>query len=97
MKKYDINSLSGSVTLPLFETTSERMPIAVIQEVYLILEFLYSHNMRKESFQLLWALISLSKVEWPEEYLEIENNAHLAETFAGEVLADLKEILNEYR
>ncbi len=96
MEKLELNDLSGSIALPLFEAMSQRMPIAIINELYRTLEDLCGRDLKFEAAMILCALISLSDIRYHQMFLEMQGDLSLMKDLAGEVLTDLGEILNEY-
>ena len=51
---------------------------------------------KTEAAILLYSLISLSDIQRPQMFREIQGDLSLMKDFAGEVLTDLGEILDEY-
>lgn len=96
MEKLELYDLSGSITLPFFEAMYQRMPIAIINGLYRTLEGLYSRDLKFEAAMILCALISLSDIRCHQMLLKMQGDFSLMKDFAGEVLTDLGEILNEY-
>ena len=96
MKDIKLNDLSGSMTLTFFEAMSRRMPIAAIHELYQVLEGLYERGSKTEVAILLNALILWSDIQCPQMFEEVQGDHSLMKEFAGEVLTDWGEILNEY-
>ena len=79
-----------------FEAMSQRMPIATINKLCRALEDLYGRDLKTEAAILLYSLISLSDIQRPQLFREIQGDLSLMKDFAGEVLPDLGEILDEY-
>lgn len=96
MEKFELYDLSGSFTLPFFEAMSQRMPIAMINELYQVLEGLYERGLKAEAAMLLYALLLLLDIRCHQMFLKMQGDLSLMKDFAGEVLTDLGEILNEY-
>ncbi len=96
MGKIELHDLSGSITLPFFEAMYRRMAITISNELYWTLEDLYSRDLKSEVAMILYALISLAGIQCSPMFREIQGTPSLMKDFAGEVLTDWREILNEY-
>ena len=96
MGNIKINDLSGSITLPFFEAMSQRMPIAATNKLYQVLENMYEQGLNAEAAVVLYSLILLSDIHYPQPFWKMQGALSLMKNFAGEVLTDLGEILNEY-
>ena len=96
MEKLELRDLSGSITLPLFEAMSQQIPISIIDELHRTLEDLYGRDLKFEVAMILYALISLAGIQCSPMFREIQGTPSLMKDFAGEVLTDWREILNEY-
>lgn len=96
MEKIELYDLSGSITLPFFEAMSQRIPISTINELYRTLEDLYGRDLKSEAAMILYALILLLDIQCSPMFREVQGDPSLRENFAGEVLTDWREILNEY-
>ena len=96
MGKIELHDLSGSITLPFFEAMYRRMAITISNELYRTLEDLYSRDLKSEVAMILYALISLAGIQCSPMFREIQGTPSLMKDFAGEVLTDWREILNEY-
>lgn len=96
MGNIKLNDLSGSITLPFFEAVSQRMPIAAINKLYQALEGLYERDLKAEAAMVLYSLILLSDIHCPQTLQKMQGDQSLMTDFAGEMLTDLGEILNEY-
>ena len=96
MEKLELYDLSGSFTLPFFEAMSQRMSIAMINELYQVLEDLYEQGLKAEAAMLLYALLLLLDIRCQHMFPEMKRDLSLMKDFVGEVLTDLGEILNEY-
>lgn len=96
MEKIELHDLSGSITRPFFEAMYRRMAITIINGLYRTLEDLYSRELKSEVAMILCALISLPDIRCHQMFLEMQGNSSLMKDFAGEVLIDWREILNEY-
>lgn len=96
MEKPELRDLSGSITLPFFEAMFQQIPVSIIDELHRTLEDLYGRDLKSEATMILYALISLSGIQCLPMVLEMQGNPSLMKDFAGEVLTDWREILNEY-
>lgn len=96
MEKLELYDLSGIVTLPFFEAISQRMPIAAINKLYQALEGLYERGLKAEAAMFLYSLILMSDIHCPQTLWKMQGDLSLMKNFAGEVLTDLGEILNDY-
>ena len=91
-----LNTLSGAVTLPVFDLLHSCMSIREIQHFYHSLCDLRRAHHVNTAVTIIDVLIRLAKIELPDVYAEVMASRKLQAIFLGEFLADFEDILNEY-
>lgn len=96
MNDNTINTLSGMVTLPVFDLLHGRMSIREIQHFYHSLCELQSSDHANTAVTVIDILIHLAGIELPDVYAEVMASRKLQAIFLDEFLADFEDILSEY-
>ena len=96
MNNNTINTLSGAVTLPVFDLLHNYMSIQEIQCLYHSLCDLQGSDHVNTAVTIIDVLIRLAKIELPDLYAEVMASRKLQAIFLGEFLADFEDILSEY-
>ena len=96
MNNNTINTLSGAVTLPVFDLLHSRMSIREIQRFYHGLCDLQRSDHANTAVTIIDILIRLAGIELPGVYAEVMTSPKLQAIFLDEFLANFEDILSEY-
>ncbi len=91
-----INTLSGAVTLPVFDFLHDRMNLREIRRFYRSLCDLQGSDQVNSAVTIIDVLLRLSGIELSDMYAEVMASRKLRPVFRGEFLADFEDILSEY-
>ena len=91
-----INTLSGAVTLPVFDLLHGCMSIRDIQRLYHNLCDLQGSGHVNTAVTIIDILIRLAGIELTDVYAEVMASRKLQSIFLNEFLADFEDILSEY-
>lgn len=91
-----INDLSGALALPLIsELFAEYQNVEALNILLQMLTMLYNNGRDVRAFDLIYALYRTSRIALPQEFYDRINTEKDKCDFAGEFLADFREILSE--
>lgn len=96
MNNNTINTLSGAVTLPVFDLLHDRMNIRKIRRLYHSLCDLQGSDHANTAVTIIDVLIRLAGIELPDMYAEVMASPKFQGIFLNEFLADFEDILSEY-
>ncbi len=96
MNNNTINTLSGAVTLPVFDLLHDRMNIRKIRRFYHGLCDFQESDHANIAVTIIDVLIRLAGSELPTVYTEVVASPKLQAIFLDEFLADFEDILSEY-
>ncbi len=96
MNNNTINTLSGAITLPVFDLLHSRMSIRDIQRFYHSLCGLLGSDQANTAVTIIDILIRLARIELPDVYAEVMASRKLQAIFLDELLADFEDIMCEY-
>ncbi len=96
MNNNTINTLSGAVTLPVFDLLHGCMSIRDIQRLYHGLCNLRGSHHTNAAVTIIDILIRLARIELLGVYAEVMASPKLQAIFLNEFLADFEDILSEY-
>lgn len=91
-----INTLSGAVTLPVFDLLHDRMNLREIRRFYHGLCDLQGSDHANTAVTVIDILIRLAGIELPDVYAEVVASPKFQTIFLDEFLADFEDILSEY-
>lgn len=96
MNNNTINTLSGAVTLPVFDLLHDCMNLREIKRFYHSLCDLQKSDHVNTAVTIIDVLIRLAGIERPDMYAEVMASRKLQPVFLDEFLADFEDILSEY-
>ena len=91
-----INTLSGTVTLPVFDLLHDHMNLREIRRFYHSLYDLQGSDHANTAVTIIDVLIRLAGIEFPDVYAKVMASRKLQAIFLDEFLADFEDILSEY-
>lgn len=96
--EYEISicDLSGALALPLIsELFAEYQSVEALNILLQMLTMLYNNGCSVRAFDLICTLFRTSRIALPQEFYDIIITEKDKYDFAGEFLADFREILSE--
>ena len=91
-----INNLSGALALPLISGLfAEYQSVEALNILLQMLTMLYNNGRGVRAFDLIYALFRTSRIALPQEFYDRIIAEKDKCDFAGEFLADFREILSE--
>ena len=92
-----INAVSGAIMSPMVDKLCKKVSEEDVRNLYSSLEFMSENELTQEAFSLLHIIIKASGVRLPEEYRCVVDNAKLQAYFVDEALADMEDILYDFK
>ena len=91
-----LNTLSGAVTLPVFDLLHDHMNLREIRRFYHSLCDLQGSDYANTAVTIIDVLIRLAGIELPGVYADVMASPKPQAIFLDEFLADFEDILSEY-